>query len=88
MTKLKGPRHQVTLSQHGRECFGTGDVRGSKTHHRSASHSTAPTVPSTEDDDVDDLDEIEIHPQGSSHSTGGFSQGRASLQAIISIGEM
>src|SRR6202041_1233725 len=81
----------------GRERSGTGDVRGSKTHRRSASHSTAPTVPSTEDDDVDDddddvkdLDKIhpdvddddvedldEIHPQGSSRSTGGFSQGRA-----------
>jgi hypothetical protein len=63
----------------GRERSGTGDVRGSKTHHRSASHSTAPTVPSTEDDDDDDdvEDLNEIDPQGSSHSTGGFSRGRA-----------
>jgi hypothetical protein len=59
----------------GRERSGTGEVRGSKTHHRSASHSTAPTVPSTEDDDMEDLDEID--PQGSSRSTGGFSRGRA-----------
>src|ERR1700683_2497244 len=34
--------------KHGRERSGTGDVRGSKTHRRSASHSTAPTVPSTD----------------------------------------
>src|SRR6202044_3264442 len=70
----------------GRERSGTDDVRGSKTHRRSASHSTAPTVPSTEDDDVDDdavdddddvKDLDEIHPQGSSRSTGGFSRGRA-----------
>jgi hypothetical protein len=59
----------------GRERSGTGEVRGSKTHRKSASHSTATTVPSTEDDDVEDLDEIE--PQGSSRSTGGFSRGRA-----------
>jgi hypothetical protein len=59
----------------GRERSGTGEVRGSKTHRRSASHSTAPTVPSTEDDDMEDLDEID--PQGSSRSTGGFSRGRA-----------
>jgi len=61
----------------GRERSGTGDVRGSKTHRRSASHSTAPTVPSTEDDDDDVKDLDEIHPQGSSRSTGGFSRGRA-----------
>jgi len=48
----------------GRERSGTGDARGIKTHRRSASHSTAPTVPSTEDDEVD--------PHGSSRSTGGF----------------
>jgi hypothetical protein len=59
----------------GRERSGTGEVRGSKTHRRSASHSTAPTVPSTEDDDMEDLDKID--PQGSSRSTGGFSRGRA-----------
>ena len=59
----------------GREHSGTGEVRGSKTHRRSASHSTAPTVPSTEDDDMEDLDKID--PQGSSRSTGGFSRGRA-----------
>src|SRR6202050_2436707 len=55
--------------KHGRERSGTGDVRGSKTHRRSASHSTEPTVPSTEeddddddddDDDVEDLDEIDL----------------------------
>src|SRR6202050_1859815 len=40
--------------KHERERSGTGDVSGSKTHRRSASHSTAPTVPSTEDDDDDD----------------------------------
>ncbi|KIM83351.1 hypothetical protein PILCRDRAFT_7285, partial [Piloderma croceum F 1598] len=55
----------------GRECSGTGEVRGSKTHRKSASHSTAPTVPSTEDDNMENFDEID--PQGSSHSTGGFS---------------
>jgi len=55
----------------GREYSGTGEVRGSKTHRRSASYRTATTVPSTEDD-MEDLDEI--NPQGSSHSTGGFSQ--------------
>jgi len=52
--------------KHGRERSGTGDVRGSKIHCRSASHSTAPTVPSTEDDDVDDDDDVKdldkIHP--------------------------
>ena len=48
----------------GRERSGTGDARGIKTHRRSASHSTAPTVPSTEDDDLD--------PHGSSRTTGGF----------------
>ena len=36
---------------------------------------TAPTVPSTENDNVDD--HYEMDPQGSSHSTGGFSQSRA-----------
>ena len=53
----------------GRERSGTGDARGIKTHRRSASHSTAPTVPSTEDDDLD--------PHGSSRTTGGFIRGRA-----------
>ncbi|KIM83850.1 hypothetical protein PILCRDRAFT_6732, partial [Piloderma croceum F 1598] len=55
----------------GRECSLTGEVRGSKTQHRSVSHSTAPTVPSTEDDDMENIDDI--NAQGSSHSTGGFS---------------
>src|ERR1700692_3416258 len=49
----------------GRACSGTGEARGTKTHHRSASHSTAPTVPSTEADD-DELD-----PRGSSCAIGG-----------------
>ena len=53
----------------GREHSGTGDARGIKTHRRSASHSTAPTVASTEDDEVD--------PHGSSRTTGGFSRGKA-----------
>src|SRR6202050_4066825 len=52
----------------GRERSGTGDARCIKTHRRSASHSTAPTVPSTED---------EVDPHSSSRSTGGFSRGRA-----------
>ena len=56
----------------GRERSGTGDVRGIQTHRRSASHSTAPTVPSTEDDELDELD-----PRGSSRTTGGFSRGKA-----------
>ena len=61
--------------KHGRERSGTGEIRVSKTHRRSASHSTATTVPSTEDDDMEDIDEID--PEGSSCSTGGFSRGRA-----------
>jgi hypothetical protein len=61
----------------GRERSGTGDVRGSKTHRRSASHSTAPTVPSTEDDEVEVDPPDGSSPQGSSRSTGGFSRGRA-----------
>jgi len=55
----------------GRECSGTGEARGTKTHRRSASHSTASTVPSTEADD-DELD-----PHGSSCAIGGSIQGRA-----------
>ena len=71
----------------GREHSGTGEVRGSKTQRRSVSHSTAPTVPPTEDDDLDDVGDLDdmddvgdiddINPQGSSRSTGGFSRGRA-----------
>ena len=53
----------------GRERSGTGDARGIKTHRRSTSHSTAPTVPSTEDDELD--------PRGSSRTTGGFIRGKA-----------
>jgi hypothetical protein len=72
---LMGDPNQYKLKR-GRERSGTGDARGIKTHRRSASHSTAPTVPSTEDDDMDeDLDEID--PQGSSRTTGGFSRGKA-----------
>jgi len=56
----------------GRERSGTGDARGIKTHRRSASHSTAPTVPSTEDDELDEVD-----PRGSSCTTGAFSRGKA-----------
>ena len=55
----------------GRERSGTGDARGIKTHRRSTSHSTAPTMPSTEDD------EVEVDPRGSSRTTGAFSRGRA-----------
>src|ERR1700683_1471983 len=43
----------------GRERSGTGDVRGSKTQSRSVSHSTAPTVTPTEDDDLDGWGELE-----------------------------
>jgi hypothetical protein len=56
----------------GRERSGTGDARGIKAHRRSASHSTAPTVPSTEEEEDDEVD-----PHGSSRSTGGFNRGRA-----------
>jgi hypothetical protein len=55
----------------GRERSGTGDARGIKTHRRSTSHSTAPTMPSTEDD------EVEVDPRGSSRTTGAFSRGKA-----------
>jgi hypothetical protein len=55
----------------GRERSGTGDARGTKIHRRSTSHSTAPTMPSTEDD------EVEVDPRGSSRTTGAFSRGRA-----------
>jgi hypothetical protein len=55
----------------GRERSGTGEARVTKTHRRSASHSTAPTVPSTEAED-DELD-----PHGSSRTIGGFIRGRA-----------
>ena len=68
---LMGDVDQYKLKR-GRERSGTGDARGIKTHRRSASHSTAPTVPSTEDDELDELD-----PRGSSRITGGFSQGKA-----------
>jgi len=54
----------------GRERSGTGDARGIKTHRRSTSHSTAPTMPSTED-------EVEVDPRGSSRTTGAYSRGRA-----------
>ena len=63
---LMGDNDQLQYKlKHGRERSGTGDARGIKTHCRSASHSTAPTVASTEDDEVD--------PHGSSRTTGGFS---------------
>ena len=68
---LMGDVDQYKLKR-GRERSGTGDARGIKTHRRSASHSTAPTVPSTEDDELDELD-----PHGSSRTTGGFSRGKA-----------
>jgi len=68
---LMGDVDQYKLKR-GRERSGTGDARGIKTHRRSASHSTAPTVPSTEDDELDELD-----PRGSSRTTGGFSRGKA-----------
>ena len=58
--------HDQYKLKRGRERSGTGDVRGIKTHRRSASHSTTPTVPSTEDDELNELD-----PHGSSRTTGG-----------------
>ena len=52
----------------GRERSGTSESRVTKTHRRSTSHSTAPTVPSND----------ELDPRGASRTTGGFSRGRAS----------
>jgi hypothetical protein len=75
---LMGDPDQYKLKlKRGRERSGTGDARGIKTHRRSASHSTAPTVPSTEDDDEDEDEDEEIDPHGSSRTTGGFSRGKA-----------
>ncbi|KIM74867.1 hypothetical protein PILCRDRAFT_14040 [Piloderma croceum F 1598] len=81
---LMGNYDQYKLKR-GRERSGTGDAKGIKTHCRSTSHSTAPTMPSTEDEvDEDDVVDENMNPKSSVGSIYIKSSGSGSGSAASS----
>jgi hypothetical protein len=60
----------ISLLKQGRGCSGSDESRSSKIQCRSASHSTAPTVPPISHDQSSGDDEQDLH--SASCTTGGF----------------